>query len=113
MSDLRYLEDVVTLTFDVDKCTGCQLCTMVCPHGVFEMAGNRAKVVDRGACMECGACQRNCAFGAISVQSGVGCAAAIIASWFNRGELACGPTEGAAAAEAGCDGDGSSKGTCC
>lgn len=85
---LRYLEEVVTLEFDVAKCTGCQMCVTVCPHGVFAMEGNRAAVVDRGACMECGACQRNCAFGAIEVQSGVGCASAIIASWFRRGPLA-------------------------
>ena len=109
MAELRYLEDVVTLRYDADKCTGCQLCTMVCPHGVFAMEGNRAKVVDRGACMECGACQRNCAFGAISVESGVGCAAAIIASWFNKGEIACGPSDGAGP-DAARDG---SKGTCC
>jgi ferredoxin len=111
MAELRYLEDVVTLQFDAEKCTGCQMCVMVCPHGVFDMDGNRAKLVDRGACMECGACQRNCAFDAITVQSGVGCAAAIIASWFNKGEIACGPggdpeTDGGACG-------GSSNGTCC
>jgi ferredoxin len=30
--------------------------------------------------MECGACQLNCPTGAIAVDSGVGCAAAMIAS---------------------------------
>jgi NAD-dependent dihydropyrimidine dehydrogenase PreA subunit len=109
MSPLRYLEEAVTLEFDVEKCTGCQLCTMVCPHGVFIMEGNRAKLVDRGACMECGACQRNCAFDAIHVQSGVGCASAIIASWFNQGQVTCGPSD--EAGESGCG--GSPKGTCC
>jgi ferredoxin len=108
MADLRYIEDVITLRFDAEKCTGCQMCVMVCPHGVFEMDGNRAKLVDRGACMECGACQRNCAFDAIGVESGVGCAAAIIASWFNNGEIACGPSDDGD----GCGG-GSSKATCC
>ena len=93
MSPLRYIEAAVTLKLDVEKCTGCRMCTMVCPHGVFEMRGDRAAIVDLGACMECGACQRNCAFGAISVQSGTGCAAAIIASWFNGGKVACGPTD--------------------
>lgn len=103
MAGLRYLEEVVTLEFDVAKCTGCQQCTWVCPHGVFVMDGNRASMVDRGACMECGACERNCAFDAIHVQSGVGCAAAIIASWFNRGEIACGPAdESATGAGGGC-----------
>lgn len=105
----RYLEDVVTLEFDVSKCTGCQMCVMVCPHGVFAMEGNRAVVVDRGACMECGACQRNCAFGAIDVQSGVGCASAIIASYFNRGPLACGPAD---EGNAECGGSGSAGGCC-
>lgn len=93
---LRYIEETITLSYDAAKCTGCQLCVTVCPHGVFGMDGNRAVVVDRGACMECGACQRNCAFGAIGVESGVGCAAAIIGSWFGRGPIACGPTDDAA-----------------
>jgi len=91
MSGLRYLPDVVTLRYDESKCTGCQLCTMVCPQAVFAMEGNRAKLIDRDACMECGACQRNCDFDAISVDAGVGCAAAIVASWFGRGQVACGP----------------------
>lgn len=109
MTELRYLEEVVTLRYDAAKCTGCQMCTMVCPHGVFAMEGNRAKIVDLGACMECGACQRNCAFDAIHVESGTGCAAAIIASWFNDGKIECGPS-GPGAGE-GCGSE--SSGTCC
>ena len=109
MAELRYLEDVVTLEFDVEKCTGCQFCTWVCPHGVFVMEGARAKVVDRGACMECGACALNCAFDAIHVQRGTGCAAAIIASWFNGGEIACGPSNNAADAEC----PSKTTGSCC
>jgi NAD-dependent dihydropyrimidine dehydrogenase PreA subunit len=105
MAELRYIEDVVTLEFDVAKCTGCQQCTWVCPHGVFAMDGNRARVIDRGACMECGACELNCAFDAIHVQSGVGCASAIIASWFGRGEVGCGP--------AGDSAGGAGDGGCC
>ncbi|MBW8010315.1 MAG: hypothetical protein FVQ83_03600 [Chloroflexi bacterium] len=37
--------------------------------------------------MECGACQMNCPFGAIQVDSGVGCAQAIIAAALRRGTL--------------------------
>ena len=92
MSGLRYLDDVVTLEFDVAKCTGCQQCTLVCPHGVFVMDGTRAKLVDRDACIECGACARNCDFGAIEVRAGVGCAAGIIQSWFRgQSKVDCGP----------------------
>ena len=91
MQGLRYLEEAVTLGFDAEKCTGCQVCTIVCPHGVFAMgADKRATIVDRGACMECGACALNCAWGAISVKPGVGCAEAIIHSWIYGGEPTCG-----------------------
>lgn len=93
MSGLRYLDDVVTLEYDAAKCTGCQLCTMVCPHAVFAMEGNRASLVDRDACIECGACERNCAFGAISVRAGVGCAAGIVAGWLTGNGPSCGPDD--------------------
>jgi ferredoxin len=106
MAGLRYLRNVVTLNLDSEKCTGCGLCSIVCPHGVFVMDGNRAALADRGACMECGACALNCAFGAIEVSSGVGCASAIIASYFRRSEIACGPTDDG-------DGCGGSSGGCC
>ena len=114
MSGQRYIEDVVTLEFDVEKCTGCQMCTFVCPHGVFVMEGNRAAMVDRGACMECGACAVNCASGAISVTPGVGCAEAIIHSWIYGGEPSCGcSTVPVAGSEAGgCD-DAPTSDPCC
>jgi NAD-dependent dihydropyrimidine dehydrogenase PreA subunit len=72
MKDFRYLEDVSTLVLDEDRCIGCGLCTEVCPHAVFEMSRNRAKIVDFNACMECGACVNNCPADAISVNPGVG-----------------------------------------
>ena len=37
MTGLRYIEGVATLKLDTEKCNGCMLCTMVCPHGVFEV----------------------------------------------------------------------------
>ena len=80
MRQLRYLKNVVTLSLDAEKCIGCGLCTIVCPHGVFELPNHRAVIVDRDACMECGACSRNCPVGAINVRPGVGCAAAILSS---------------------------------
>jgi len=85
-SKLVYLADVVTLSLDKEKCTGCRMCATVCPRGVWAFEERKAVVRDRDACIECGACARNCADSAISVQTGVGCANAIITSYFFKGK---------------------------
>jgi len=54
------------------------MCVNVCPHGVFKVQDRKAAIIDKEACMECGACALNCPVNAIKVQSGVGCATAII-----------------------------------
>ena len=71
------------MSVNKDKCTGCGLCVDVCPHAVFKIEEKKASIVQRKYCMECGACKMNCAFGAIEVESGVGCAAAVIGSLFS------------------------------
>ncbi|MBN2158196.1 MAG: 4Fe-4S binding protein [Spirochaetes bacterium] len=86
---MKYLKNAATLTFDPDRCTGCRRCVEVCPHCVFEMHDGKARITDKDRCMECGACALNCEFGAISVGSGVGCAAAIIRSMITGGEPTC------------------------
>ena len=91
---MRYLESAVTLQFDPDRCNGCAMCTQVCPHAVFAMEDKRAVLLDRGACMECGACARNCEMGAITVRAGVGCAAGVLAGVISGGEPSCGCSTG-------------------
>jgi len=89
MFGLRHLPDVVTLRYDASKCNGCRKCVEVCPHAVFTMVDKRAEIVDRDACMECGACALNCAEGAVTVDSGVGCAEAIIVGALRGTEPTC------------------------
>jgi len=89
MAGLRYLKGVVTLKLDTTKCNGCNMCVKVCPHAVFEIKEKKAVIVDKDACMECGACAINCSEQAISVDSGVGCAAGIITGALRGTEPTC------------------------
>jgi ferredoxin len=67
-----------TLQYDPGLCIGCEMCRV-------------AQLVHPGVCMECGACQLNCPTGAILVDSGVGCAAAMIrAALRGETEASCG-----------------------
>lgn len=86
---MKYLLNVSTFELFPDKCKGCGTCIEVCPQGVLAMNDNKAVIVDSDKCMECGACMTNCSFGAIKVDKGVGCAAAIINSMITGGEPSC------------------------
>lgn len=90
MSRFQYLDDVVTLQLDQSLCTGCGLCMDVCPHGVYQMGEKVVEFAHKDACIECGACQKNCPVDAISVDAGVGCAAAIIIGAIKGTEPCCG-----------------------
>lgn len=98
---MKYLANVSTLEHDSERCTGCRKCVEVCPHQVFVMEEKKARIVDKDGCMECGACALNCDFGALRVDSGVGCASAIITSMITGGEPVC-----------GCE-NGDKNGSCC
>jgi ferredoxin len=80
-----------TLKYTASLCIGCDMCIHVCPHGVFARNGRTVRLVRADACMECGACQQNCPTGALLVDSGVGCAAAMIqAALTGKKDVSCG-----------------------
>ena len=89
MERFAYLRDVVTLVLDQEKCVGCGICQIVCPHEVLSMNNGHATIDNRDLCMECGACARNCPTEAVTVQAGVGCAAAVINSALGRDGSSC------------------------
>jgi len=89
MDNQKYIKNVVSLEYDISKCTGCQMCVIVCPHNVFKMTDKKAEIINRDRCIECGACEINCASNALTVNQGVGCAAAVISGFFKGTEPNC------------------------
>jgi ferredoxin len=85
----KYLKNIVTLKVDMEKCTGCGICTTVCPHNVLQVENNKISIIEKDSCMECGACAKNCPFAAITVDAGVGCAFAIINGLLSGGPPSC------------------------
>jgi ferredoxin len=95
-----YLDN--TLQYHLDRCINCRRCTQVCPQGVFAEGKEHAELIQPSACMECGACALNCPVQAIEVQSGVGCAWAMISAALRGKSMDSG--------ECGCGGE---TGSCC
>jgi ferredoxin len=53
------------------------------------MDNGYARIENRDACMECGACAQNCPTQAVTVEAGVGCAAAVINTALGRDSSSC------------------------
>ncbi len=84
----KYLK--TSLSYDAELCTGCGMCSAVCPHGVFFQNNGTAQLIHPSACMECGACALNCPVNAITVDPGTGCATAqMIAALKGKKEPTC------------------------
>ncbi|MDZ7270860.1 MAG: ferredoxin family protein [candidate division KSB1 bacterium] len=80
-----------TLRYDPSLCTGCGMCSLVCPHAVFVQRDGLAELAHPERCIECGACQLNCVAGAIEVRAGVGCAVALMwEALFGKKHGSCG-----------------------
>jgi NAD-dependent dihydropyrimidine dehydrogenase PreA subunit len=90
-----------SLKYDPGRCINCKRCTQVCPHAVFAEGKEHAELARPAACMECGACAKNCPVQAIEVQSGVGCAWAMIGAALRGKDMDT---------ECSCGGD---SGSCC
>jgi NAD-dependent dihydropyrimidine dehydrogenase PreA subunit len=84
-----YLKDVVTLAHIPELCNGCGTCLSVCPREVLRRRNGKVEIARRDACIECGACQRNCPHGAVTVKAGVGCASALINQMLGRKKACC------------------------
>jgi NADH-quinone oxidoreductase subunit F len=59
---------LITYSIDAEKCTGCTLCSRVCPVGAISGEKKKAHAIDNDKCTRCGACIESCKFDAINVK---------------------------------------------
>lgn len=78
-----------TLSINPELCNLCGMCIDICPQRVFDREDHSVIVARPEDCMECGACMLNCQQGALTVDSGVGCASAMINAALTGGEPTC------------------------
>ena len=67
---------IAKVTFDTNRCKGCELCTTVCPKGIVVMdrsvrnpkGYHPAALSESSACIACGCCARICPDSVITVE---------------------------------------------
>ena len=58
-------KDLINYEIVPELCKGCTKCARNCPVGAISGAVKQAHVIDKSACIKCGACIDNCNFKAI------------------------------------------------
>jgi len=56
---------LVTYSIDAVSCTGCGLCSKVCPAGAITGEKKKPHHIDAGLCIKCGTCKQKCKFDAV------------------------------------------------
>ncbi|MDR2515354.1 MAG: NADH-quinone oxidoreductase subunit NuoF [Christensenellaceae bacterium] len=61
-----HCKSLLQYTIDEEKCTGCSLCSRICPVGAISGEVRKSFTIDQSKCIKCGACMEKCRFAAIS-----------------------------------------------
>lgn len=59
---------LITYSINPEACTGCTLCSRVCPVEAISGEKKKPHKIDIGKCTRCGACIESCKFDAITVE---------------------------------------------
>ncbi len=62
---------LIRYQIDPTKCTGCTICSRVCPTKAIQGQLKNPHSIDQALCIQCGQCYESCKFQAIQIQTGV------------------------------------------
>jgi len=60
--------DLIQLSINTKKCTGCGLCRKACPAGAVKGERKKAHAITQKACIKCRACHEACPAGAVEIR---------------------------------------------
>lgn len=58
---------LIQYVIDAVKCTGCTLCSRICPVDAISGHRKMPHIINPALCIKCGACMDKCKFGAINI----------------------------------------------
>jgi NADH-quinone oxidoreductase subunit F len=62
---------LIRYQIDPTKCTGCTICSRVCPTKAIQGQLKNPHSIDQALCIQCGQCYESCKFQAIQIKTGV------------------------------------------
>jgi NADH:ubiquinone oxidoreductase subunit F (NADH-binding)/(2Fe-2S) ferredoxin/Pyruvate/2-oxoacid:ferredoxin oxidoreductase delta subunit len=64
----KYCKELISLSIDPEKCTGCGACFKVCPVDAITGEKKKPHQLDKEKCVKCRACYEACKFDAVLIQ---------------------------------------------
>lgn len=63
----KFCKDLISISIDPERCTGCAACSRICPTQAIEGERKEVHILNKNKCIKCKACYEVCRFNAINI----------------------------------------------